>query len=117
MLPVELFEMDRADGVQRTVLCFLDSDGYLANLECVYYDDALSEWPRVDQCAVLLHDDQHHLEAVALPSRAIVRPRELGDRWTSFDPQSDGGFCASTRSGYRESFDRDGHEVARTLVR
>lgn len=116
-LPVELAEMSRTDGVPRTVLCFLDPDGYLANLECVYYDDARPEWPRANQCAVLLSDDQHHLEAVALPSGALVRPRERGDRWTSFEPQSDGGFCATTWSGYREWSARDGSEIARTFVK
>jgi hypothetical protein len=117
LLPVELAEMARADGVPRTVLCFLDPDGYLANLECVYYDDVRPEWPRADQCAVLLRDDQRYLEAVALPSGALVRPRERGDRWVSFEPQSEGGFCAATWSGYRECFAGDGSEVARTFTK
>lgn len=117
LLPVELAEMSRADGVPRTVLCFLDPDGYLANLECVYYDDARPAWPRADQCVVLPSDDQRDLEAVALHSGALVRPRERGDRWASFEPQSDGGFRATTWSGYRECFARDGSEVARTFVK
>lgn len=114
-LPVELAEMSRADGIPRTVTCFLDPDGYVGNLECDYLDDARPEWPRADQCAILLSDDQGRLEAVALPSGALVRPRERGDRWVSFEPQGDGGFCAATWSGYRECFARDGSEIARTF--
>ncbi len=109
--------MSRTDGVPRTVLCFLDPVGCLANLECVYCDDARPEWPRANRCAVLLMDDQHYLEADALPSGALVRPRERGDRWVSTEPQSDGGFCATTWSGYREWFARDGSEIARTFVK
>ena len=117
LVPVELAEMARTGGVPRTVLCFLDPDGYMANLECVYYDDARPEWPKADQCAVLLRDDQRYLEAVALPSGAVVRPQERGDRWVSFEPHSDGGFCATTWSCYRECFARDGSAVARTFVK
>lgn len=117
LLPVELAELSRADGIPRTVLCFLDPEGYLANLECVYYDEPCPEWPLADQCAVLLRDDQRHLEAVALPSGVLARPRDRADRWATFEPQSDGGFCATTWSGYRECFARDGSEVARTFVK
>jgi len=56
----------------------------------------------VDRYAVLLRDEQRYLEAVAVPSGALVRPRERGDRWVSFQPQSDGGLCAATWSDYRE---------------
>jgi hypothetical protein len=116
-LPVELVEMARVDGIPRTVLCFLDSDGYIANLECVYYDDALPEWPGPDQCAVLLRDEERYLEAVALPAGAVVRPRQSGDRWVSFEVQSDEGFCAATWSGYRECFAYDGSELTREFVK
>jgi len=98
-------------GVVRTVPCFLDADGYLANLECVYHDDACLEWPTPDDCAVLLRDAQRYLEGVALPSGATVRPHQPEDRWVSFEGQSDGGFCAVTWSGYCECFARDGSEL------
>lgn len=64
--------MDRADGIPRAVLCFLDEDGYIANLECVYYDDAIPEWPDPGRCAVLIRDGQGYLETVALPGGATV---------------------------------------------
>ena len=35
LLPVEIQELVRTNGIERTVICFLDDDGYLANLECV----------------------------------------------------------------------------------
>lgn len=117
LLPVELAEMSRADGAPRTVLCFLDGDGYLGNLECVYYDQALPEWPEPGGCAVLLRDEQGNLESALLASGAAVRPRELGDRWVSFEPRDDGGFCAATSSGYRECFAADGSELSRTFVK
>jgi hypothetical protein len=52
ILPVELQELERQNGIERTVICFLDDDGYLSNLECVFYDDAIDEWPDADECAV-----------------------------------------------------------------
>ena len=107
-LPAELVELNRTDGIPRSVLCFLDDDGYLGNLECVYYDDAAAEWPEPRNCAVLVRDDLRYLQAVGLPSGTVVHPHELGDRWVSFEEQSDGGFCASTWSGYRECFGPDG---------
>jgi len=116
-LPVELAEMARADGIPRTVLCFLDGDGYLGNLECVYYDEARPEWPRPGGCAVLLRDEQGYLESALLASGAAVRPHELGDRWVSFEARDDGGFCAATWSGYRECFAADGSELSRTFVK
>ena len=109
--------MNRADGIPRTVLCFLDEDGYVANLECVYYDDAIPEWPDPGSCAVLVRDEQGYLEAVALPSGATVRPQDPDDRWVSFEEQSDGGFCASTWSGYRECSSADGTEVSRAFTK
>lgn len=54
MLPVELLEVGRTDGIPRTVVSFVDEDGYLSNLECVYYDDAHDEWPAPEECAVLV---------------------------------------------------------------
>jgi hypothetical protein len=116
-LPAELAEMARADGVPRTVLCFLDDDGYMANLECVYYDDARPGWPKANECAVLLRDAERYLEAVALPSGAVVRPHQPGDRWVSFEEKSDGGFCAATWSGYRECFAGGGSELTRIFVK
>jgi hypothetical protein len=109
--------MSRSDGIPRTVLCFLDSAGYISNLECVYYDDAVPEWPAPDRCAVLLRDADRYLEAVTLPSGAIVQPHETGDRWVSLEGQDDGGFCAATWSGYRECFAGDGPEQTRVFVK
>lgn len=116
-LPVELAEMTRADGIPRTVLCFLDADGYLGNLECVYYDDARPDWPTPGGCAVLRRDEHGYLEAAVLTCGVNVRPREPGDRWVSFEAHDDGGFCATTWSGYRECVAPDGTELSRTFVK
>lgn len=51
-LPTELVEEERNDGVPRTVIWFADAEGYIANVECVYYDDALPEWPDPRQCSI-----------------------------------------------------------------
>lgn len=53
LLPTELVEEDRPDGVPRTVIWFADADGFISNVESVYYDDALSEWPDLSRCTVL----------------------------------------------------------------
>lgn len=108
--------MRRADGVPRTVLCFLDRDGYLANLECVYYDDTMPQWPDPRDCAVLLHDNERHLEAVLLPSGALVRPYQSSDRWRLVEMHEDHGFCATTGSGYRECYAADGNLLSRVLT-
>ena len=52
VLPTELVEAERDDGVPRTVIWFADAEGYIANVECVYYDDALPEWPDPRQCTI-----------------------------------------------------------------
>jgi hypothetical protein len=117
VLPVELMELSRADGVPRTVLCFLDEDGYLANVECVYYDDVMPEWPEPHNCAVGLRDGQGYLEAVELPSGVIVRPHQLGDRWVSFETQGKDGFCAATWNGYRECYAADGTALPRVFTK
>lgn len=52
LLPTELVELERIDGVPRTVIWFADEEGYIANVECVYYDDALPEWPDAPQCTI-----------------------------------------------------------------
>ena len=114
MLPAELVEMGRSDGIPRTVLCFLDEDGYLGNLECVYYDDAIAEWPDPKRCAVLTRDKRGHPKNVVLPGGASVRPIDPDDRWMSFEEQEDGGFCASTGSGHRECWAADGARVSHT---
>ena len=116
-LPAELAEMGRTDGIPRTVMCFLDEDGYLANLECVYYDDAIPEWPDPRLCAVLIRDEQGYLENVVLPSGASVRPHDADDRWVSFEEQNDGGFCASTWNGFRECWAANGTELSRTFTK
>lgn len=113
MLPVEIIEMRRADGVPRTVLCFLDEYGYLGNLECTYYDMARPQWPDPQDCAVLLNDRERHLEAVLLPSGALVRPHQPSDRWRSVEMHEDLGFCATTWNGYRECYAPDGTQLTR----
>ena len=114
--PVEIIEMRRADGVPRTVLCFLDQYGYLANLECTYYDGALPQWPDPQDCAVLLNDQERHLEAVLLPSGALVRPHQPGDRWRSVEMHEDLSFCATTWSGYKECYAPDGTQLTRVFT-
>lgn len=52
ILPTELVEEERIGGVPRTVIWFADADGYITNVECVYYDDALPEWPDPRGCTV-----------------------------------------------------------------
>jgi hypothetical protein len=90
--------------------------GYIANLECVYYDDAMSEWPDPARCSVLMRDTEGYLEAVTLPHGTTARPREPGDRWVSFEPQSGGGFCA-TSCRYRDCFADDGSRLTRDFVK
>jgi hypothetical protein len=34
------------------VIWFADAEGYITNVECVYYDDALPEWPDPRQCTI-----------------------------------------------------------------
>lgn len=53
ILPTELVEEERADGIPRTVIWFADQDGYVVNVECVYYDDAINEWPDPSACTLL----------------------------------------------------------------
>lgn len=116
ILPVELQELERPMGLERTVICFLDEDGYLANLECVFYDDAVDEWPDVDRCAVLLRDAHRYLTAVHLPGGAHVSPRESGDQWVSFEPEGT-GFSAATWNAWRETYSADGDLVARAFTK
>lgn len=52
LLPSELIEEVRSNGVPRTVIWFTDADGYIANVECVYYDETRNEWPDLRQCTV-----------------------------------------------------------------
>lgn len=52
VLPTELVEEERSDGVPRTVIWFADADGFIANVECVYYDEARDEWPDLRRCTV-----------------------------------------------------------------
>lgn len=49
-----LVEEERAQGVPRTVIWFADAEGFVSNVECVYYDDALPEWPDPRLCTVLV---------------------------------------------------------------
>lgn len=52
LLPSELIEESRSDGVPRTIIWFADAEGYIANVECVYYDEARNEWPNLGRCTV-----------------------------------------------------------------
>ena len=115
VLPVELQELERPSGIERAVICFVD-DGYLANLECVYYDDAIDEWPDADQCAVLLRDSDRYLTTVRLPGGAQVSPRESGDHWVSFEIEPQ-GFSAATWNGWRETYSADGRLTARVFTK
>jgi hypothetical protein len=116
-LPVELAELRRPDGVPRSVLCFLDEGGYLSNLECEYYDDATGEWPDPRNCAVLIHDDHGYVQAAVLPGAVAIQPAESSDRWVQLGFDDDGGFCATTWSGYRECFTAAGELTSRTFVK
>jgi hypothetical protein len=53
LLPTELVELERPDGIPRTVIWFADPDGYISNVECVYYDDAINEWPAPANCELV----------------------------------------------------------------
>jgi hypothetical protein len=53
LLPTELVEEYREGGVPRTVIWFADRDGFIANIECVYYDDAIDEWPDPSRCTLV----------------------------------------------------------------
>ncbi|WP_406026212.1 hypothetical protein OH802_06480 [Nocardioides sp. NBC_00850] len=116
ILPVELQELERPNGLERTVICFLDEDGYLANLECVFYDDAVDEWPEADECAALLRDSERYLNAVRLPSGAHVSPQDSGDHWVSFEIEQS-GFSAATWSGWRETYSNSGELTARVFTK
>ncbi|MDC7121074.1 hypothetical protein OMK64_05945 [Cellulomonas fimi] len=117
MLPVDLLEVGRTDGTPRTVICFVDQDGYLSNLECVYSDDdARDEWPVPEQCAVLVGGDEPGEVAVGLPGGAVVRPQKHGDRWIRCDLSAP-GCVGTTISGFRETFAPDGTLVSRRRAR
>lgn len=113
-LPVRLQEIDRNDGVPREVIAFTDADGFLANLECVYFDDAINEWPDVDQSVVFLADSQRSAIAISLPNGAVIHPLAKGDTWrhTTFGDLS---LIAETVSGYREEYDFEGRRLGRSL--
>lgn len=116
LVPTELLELSRADQIPRTVLCFLDADGYLANLECVYYDDALPEWPDLENCALLLHDDERHLVGIELPGGPLVRASGPLESWVSLQLETD-GFTATTFDGYRDQYSAAGQLLTRTFVK
>lgn len=116
ILPVELVELERPGGLERTVICFLDEHGYLANLECVFYDDAVDEWPEADQCAVLLRDSERYLNAVRLPSGAQVTPQDTGNHWVLFEIEPN-GFSAVTWNGWRETYDATGALRSRAFTK
>ena len=95
---------------------FADREGCLASVECVYHDDAKPDWPALDDCAVMLHDEMRYLTAVVLPGGSVARPQEDNDRWvgTHF---SGAGFTGTTWSGYRERFDAAGNLTERIFVK
>lgn len=111
-LPVELVELTRPSGISRTVICFLDADGYLGNLECVYYDDAIAEWPSVNNSVVLLSDSNRHHISALLPSGAQVSPTDANDHWVSIN-LVDPGFRATTQKSWIETFDASGKLISR----
>lgn len=116
MLPAELWESERRDGIERSVICFLDEDGFLSNLECVYLDDATDQWPDLDTCAVLISGSGRGLAKIQLPSGATVTPQDPGDRWLhiGFEPE---GLGAETQSGWRETYSSDGRLTARVSLK
>ncbi|PZS24575.1 MAG: hypothetical protein DLM58_24410 [Pseudonocardiales bacterium] len=116
-LPAELHEVSRPDdGAPRTVLCFADANGYIANLECVYYDATTSEWPSPQSCAVLLRNRDGYVVTVEMLSRHVVRPRQPGDAWVSLE-FTDDTLVATTLSGFREVFSNGGDLIERRLVK
>ncbi|HQA78132.1 MAG TPA: hypothetical protein PLL50_07225 [Propionicimonas sp.] len=115
-IPAELQEMERSDGIPRSVLCFVDREGYLSNLECVYYDEPQGEWPLLQGCAVLLRDGDGYVTAVVLPGGARVDARAPLGAWVSFEA-ADGGFIATTFDGYREEYAADGALRASVFVK
>lgn len=114
-MPVELREFSRSSGIGRTVICFLDADGYLDNLECVYYDDAMSEWPSVHNSVVLLSDSNHHLISALLPGGARVSPTDANDYWVTVH-EMDSGFRAVTQNSWTEAFNASGNLISRTFT-
>jgi len=81
------------------------------------YNGALPQWPDPQDCAVLLNDQERHLEAVLLPSGALVRPHQPSERWRSVEMHEDLSFCATTWSGYRECYAPDGTQLTRVLTK
>lgn len=116
ILPTQLEELSRADGVPSSVLCLLDRDGYLANLECVYYDEVVTDWPASNRSAIVLRDSARNVSAVLLPSGVLVNPHKEGDSWISFRKEKL-GFTATTRSGWTETYDAAGRLVSRASGR
>jgi len=114
VLPVKLLEIDRKEGDPREVIAFTDADGFLANLECTYFDDSINEWPDVDRSVVLLADSQGGVVAISLPNGAVIHPFTEGDTWrhTNFRDLS---LIAETVSGYREEYDYEGRRLGRAL--
>lgn len=115
LLPVELFELGRPSGIGCSVLCLIDNDGYIANLECVYYDDVMTEWPPSERCATILRDSDRNLSSVLLPSGVLVTPHDAGDPWASFG-DSEMGFSGTTYKGWTETYDANGQLVSRDFV-
>ncbi|GEM_PF-2132279 len=114
LLPTELEELSRPAGIPSSVLCLLDKDGYLASLECVYYDDVVTEWPARDRCAVILRGIGGNLTSVSLPSGVLVRPHDDEDPWASFSEEGL-GFRATTRKGWAETYSANGELVSRLM--
>jgi len=114
--PVELAEVERADGVPRTVLLFV-RDGYLAYIECVYYDQSRNEWPEPSNCLTMSRDGMGNVVAARLPAGAVVRPHTTGDAWVKIDAAPDGAWGLTTFSGYRETYDHDGNLLDRHFTK
>ncbi|MGJ0386144.1 hypothetical protein [Paenarthrobacter sp. 1092] len=112
LMPTEVEELARPVGVPSSVLCLVDKEGYLASLECVYYDGIVTEWPDTDRCAVILRDTGRKMTSVLLPSGALVRPDDEEDPWASFG-EAGLGFTATTRKGWTETYSASGELVSR----
>lgn len=103
------------DGLPRTVICFM-TDGYLADLECVYIDDALPEWPPLESCAVHSLTEERYVARVRLPNGATLSPQDSGDVWVQTN-YSASGLTAKTWNGYHETFDELGRLTDRTFTK
>lgn len=112
ILPVSLLEIERPDGVVREVIVFADQDGYLAEVECVYFDQARHEWPDLTRCALYLDSAKGGTAAVILPNGVTFVPVKEGDAWRR-TALRERVFSGVTVAGYVEEFDLEGRVLRR----